>query len=299
MDVPVLHLEQHLADLGIALRVAVGQWAADHAPDDPVLADRFAPAVQRLDRAAVAQHGDRVGDLGDLVELVGDQDRGNAALLELQQQVQQGVAVALVQAGGRLVQDQQLHFLGQRLGDLHQLLLADADIGDQGRRRFAQSYHPQQVAGPQRHGGPVDHAVFRLLVAEEDVFGDGQQRHQRQFLVDDDDAGLLAVRDAGEAPFLALEPDLAGVGAVRIDAAQDLHQRRFAGPVLAHQRMDLAAFHAQIDVLERIDARKRLGDPPHFKDRSHRAPYIAFDVREDGSDALPQAQSCQRNSLSL
>ena len=132
--------------------------------------------------------------------------------------------------------------------------------------------HAEQVAGPQRHGGPVDHAVFGLLVAEEDVFGDGEQRHQRQFLVDDDDAGLLAVRDAGEAPFLPLEPDLAGVGAVGIDAAQNLHQRRFAGPVLAHQRMDLAAFHTQIDVLKRVDARKRLGDPPHFKDRSHRAP---------------------------
>ena len=40
----------------------------------------------------------------------------------------------LVQAGGRLVEDQQLHLLGQRLGDLDQLLLADADIGDQRRR---------------------------------------------------------------------------------------------------------------------------------------------------------------------
>ena len=123
-------------------------------------------------------------------------------LLELQQQLQQRVAVALVQAGGRLVQDQQLHFLGKRLGDFHQLLLADADIGDQGRGRFAQSDHAEQVARPQRHGGPVDHAVFRLFVAEEDVFGDGEQRHQRQFLVDDDDAGFFAVRDAGEAPFL-------------------------------------------------------------------------------------------------
>ena len=41
-----------------------------------------------------------------------------------------------VQAGGRLVEDQQLHLLGQRLGDLDQLLLADAEIGDQRLRRL-------------------------------------------------------------------------------------------------------------------------------------------------------------------
>ena len=49
----------------------------------------------------------------------------------------------------------------------------------------------------------------RLLVAEEDVLGDRQERHQRQFLVDDDDAELLAVGDAAKAPLLALEEDLA------------------------------------------------------------------------------------------
>ena len=86
---------------------------------------------------AVAQHGDGVRDLGDFVELVGDQDRGDALRLEFQQQVEQRVAVALVQAGGGLVEDQQLNLLGQRLGDLDQLLLADAEIGDQRLGRFA------------------------------------------------------------------------------------------------------------------------------------------------------------------
>ena len=51
--------------------------------------------------------------------------------LEFQQQVEQRVAVGLVEAGGRLVEDQQLDLLRQRLGDLDELLLADADIGDQ------------------------------------------------------------------------------------------------------------------------------------------------------------------------
>ena len=88
----------------------------------------------------------------------------------------------------------------------------------------------------------------RLLVAEEDVLGDRQQRHQRQFLVDDDDAELLAVGDAREAALLALEDDLAVVGAVRIDAAQHLHQRRLAGAVLADQAWISPASTREIDV---------------------------------------------------
>ncbi len=46
------------------------------------------------------------------------------------EQRQQRVAVAFVEAGGGLVEDQQLHLLGERLGDFDQLLLADADAVD-------------------------------------------------------------------------------------------------------------------------------------------------------------------------
>ena len=88
-------------------------------------------AVDRLDRRAVAQDGDRVGDPGDLVQLVRDDDRRHALLLELEQEVEQRGAVGLVQARGRLVEDEQLDLFGERLGDLDELLLADADIGDE------------------------------------------------------------------------------------------------------------------------------------------------------------------------
>ena len=163
-----------------------------------------APAIEGLDGAAVAQDGDGIGDLRDLVELVRDQDRGDALRLELEQQVQKRVAVLLVQACGRLVEDQELHLLGQRLGDLDELLLADAEIGDQRLGRLAQAHHLEQLLRAREGQRPVDDAVFGLLVAEEDVLRDRQERHQGQFLVDDDDAELLAVGDAREAALLAL-----------------------------------------------------------------------------------------------
>ena len=62
---------------------------------------------------------------------------GDALGAEREQTIEQRRAVGLVEAGGRLVEDQQPHLLGQRLGDLHQLLLADAEIGDQRVRRLA------------------------------------------------------------------------------------------------------------------------------------------------------------------
>ena len=54
-------------------------------------------------------------------------------------------------------------------------------------------------------GVPVDDAVAGVLVAEKDVLGDREHRHQRQFLVDDDDADPLAVMDALELAFLRRE----------------------------------------------------------------------------------------------
>ena len=124
--------------VGVALRKAMGQVAVDHAADDPVLLDRLGPAIDAVDGAAVAQHRDAVGDARrprSACARSGSRrcpGRGTAS-----RQIEQRRAVVLVQAGGRLVEDQQPHPLGQRLGDLHQLLLADAEIGDQRVRRLA------------------------------------------------------------------------------------------------------------------------------------------------------------------
>ncbi len=81
---------------------------------------------------------------------------------------------------------------------------------------------------------------FACSLRKEDVLGDRQVRDQRQLLVDDDDALLLAVADGVEAALLALVEELAVVCPVRVDARHDLHQGRLAGSVLANQRMDLA-----------------------------------------------------------
>ena len=67
---------------------------------------------------------------------------------------------------------------------------------------------------------------------------------------------------------LAGEEDLAAVGLV--DAGHDLDQRRFAGAVLAEQRVDLARIERERHVLERLGRVEALGDVAHLENRRRR-----------------------------
>ena len=68
---------------------------------------------------------------------------------------------------------------------------------------------------------------------------------------------------------LSGDEDLPDVGL--IDAAQNLHQRGFAGAVLADQANDLSGSDLDRDVLERVNAGKALVDPDHRDGRVGRA----------------------------
>ncbi len=144
--------------------------------------------------------------------------------LELKQQVEQRLAILFGKRCRRLVEDQQLDVLGKRLGDFDQLLLAGADIADQRVGIFAQAHLAQQFARTPANPIPIDDAALGLLIAEEHVLGDREHRHQRQFLMNDDDAELFRIVDAGEPALLALVLDLALVAAERINPGKNLHQ---------------------------------------------------------------------------
>ena len=64
---------------------------------------------------------------------------------------------------------------------------------------------------------PVDVHRAPALVAEEHVFRNGEIRHQRQLLMDDDDAGFFAVADLLKMADLAVIYDFAAVAAEGVD----------------------------------------------------------------------------------
>ena len=83
----------------------------------------------RADDAAVqADHARQVG--GDAVEVVRRQQDRQAARVEVVEQVEDLVAQADVDAGRRLVHQQQLGLAEQRAGDEHALLLAAGELPD-------------------------------------------------------------------------------------------------------------------------------------------------------------------------
>ena len=218
-----------------------------------------------------------VGAVDDLVELVGDDDGGQALLLEFHQQVQQHLGVLVVEGGGGLVQNQEPHLLGEGLGDLHQLLLAGADVLDQGLGRLVQPHLLHMLFGLVVGLVPVDKAEFVFdLIAQEHVFSNGQQRDQGQFLVNNDDAHRLAVLLVLELTELSVIVDFAGVAARRIgDLArvaarrvgpgEHVHQCGFSRAVFPDQRVDLAFLHLQVHVVQRFHAGELLGDGAHFQ----------------------------------
>ena len=109
------------------------------------------------------------------------------------------------------------------------------------------------------------------LGAEQDVLGDGQRRDEVDLLGRDRDAGGLRLLGAGEADRLAIDGELARGRAEA--AAEDVHQRRLAGAVLADDRMHLAGAQLQRDAAQRVHRSERLPDVARLEDdRSHRAP---------------------------
>ena len=103
------------------------------------------------------------------------------------------------------------------------------------------------------------------FASEEDVLGDVEVRHQREFLKDHGDAQAARVRWRCDAHRLPQEQELTAVRMVR--AAERLHQRRFAGAVLPEQDVDLTGVDRQRDVIERTDAGKRFRDAAHLQQR--------------------------------
>ena len=104
----------------------------------------------------------------------------------------------------------------------------------------------------------------QLFVAELDVLRRRHGRHQAGFLVDHADAGGERVARRLEIDRLAV--DAVGAGGEPDRAGDRLAERRFAGAVLADQRVHLAGVEVEIDPLDGMHAAIDLaavGDAEH------------------------------------
>ena len=107
--------------------------------------------------------------------------------------------------------------------------------------------------------------LARELAAEEDVGRGGEIVGECKILIDDLDPDGAGVDGPMEMHRVAVETHVAM--ARREIAGDDLHQRRLAGAVVAHQADHLAGRDLQVDAMQRADRAEFLADPRQLQNR--------------------------------
>ena len=247
------HRGARLAGLFVDLQQHI---AADHQPRQ-LLAGRPLGG-QRADHLAAAQHGDPVGDLQHLVQLMGDEDDRRAALRQRADGGEQLLSLLGGEHRRRLVEDQHLGTPVERLQDLDPLLLGHPDRLHAGVRPHLQPEALRQLGHPPVGLGVVEQRAVAGLVGKHDVLGHRHHRDQHEVLVHHADAGVDRVPGRTDPQRPPAQQDLARVGLGQ--PVEHVHQRALAGAVLAQQRQHLAAAHREIDIAVRDHAAVALGD---------------------------------------
>ena len=103
------------------------------------------PSAMQL---AVVEHRHPVADAHDELDVVLDEEDGDAGVADAADALDQVLPLGRVHAGGGLVEQQQARLGGQGAGDLHQPLLPVGQTGGRHVRRAVQADEPQGVHGP-------------------------------------------------------------------------------------------------------------------------------------------------------
>ena len=153
----------------------------------------------------------------------------------------------------------------KRLGNFHKLLLSNAYILDQSTGRFFQSYCFQIFICFSVGFIPVNRECRSLFVSEIHVFPDRHIGDQCQFLMNNNNPFCFTVLNICKSADLTVVNNVSLVGTVRINSAENIHQRRFSCPVLTYQSMDLSLFNLQIYIVQCLYTRESLGNIFHFQ----------------------------------
>src|ERR1041384_403933 len=105
----------------------------------------------------------------------------------------------------RFIEHEDASVLRQRLGDLDQLLLADAEIDYRRARIDWQMKFIEQFLRAAIKIFPIDDAETARLASEKDVLRDRQFLNQRHLLKNDCDARMLRLTHVGKVTFRSFD----------------------------------------------------------------------------------------------
>ena len=114
--------------------------------------------------------------------------------------------------------------LAERLGNLDQLLLPDAEPADGSFQRKFESDPAQDHAGLGVEFFPVDEQAVARLAAQKEVFRDGELGDEGKLLVDHGDAVALGVGDGVELCDAVSQPEITFIAAGGMEAGQQLDE---------------------------------------------------------------------------
>ncbi|CRL99725.1 hypothetical protein [Pseudomonas sp. 28 E 9] len=251
--------------LARAIVVNVLDIAADHAGHQLVVA-QCAHVLEGAHEAPVLEHRHRSADTEHFFHAVRDIEHHFALIAQARNDRHQAINLTRREAAGRLIEGNHVGATGQRLGDFHQLALAQGQAAELflGIDFIGQALEARQRLLAQH--AAVDHAKTRRQMPEEQVLGHGHFRHQVQLLVDHRHAAGNAVGGVLEGHDLLADLHRAAAG--NIGAAEDLQQRRFTRTVLAHQGVHLPRVRGEADAIERLDPREGFADTVKTQGRS-------------------------------
>ena len=204
---------------------------------------------------ALVHHDEAVAQLLRLIHVVGRDDERHAGLLEPEQLVPQHVAGLRVEAGGRLVEQQQVGVVDQAAGDREAALHAAGQVLDLRLRLLGDLRELQQLLRALAAGGTVDAEVAAVDV---EVVEHVELVVERVLLRAH--AEPATDRRAVGGGVHAEDPQLAG--AHRAHRRDHPHRARLAGTVGAEEAERLATAHLHVDALDGLEVAERLAQSP-------------------------------------
>ncbi len=222
------------------------------------------------DHLAELDHDDPVADAEHEAHVVVDEQGRRATVDDLAQLTTEHHRLVGVEAGGRLVEAQQLGAGGQRSGDGDELALALGQLARRGVGETAEVEHIERLVDRIGVGDrPGEHLLDRRPRRRVDgrhgeVLAHGEVVEQLDRLPGARHAlpGAGVGAQAGDVG--AVDGDRAEV---RHEAGDRVDERRLAGPVRADQPDQLAGLDFEVDVDDGVHAPERHRDPAGGEER--------------------------------
>jgi len=214
-----------------------------------------------------------LGNREHFLELVRDEDDGDAPSAQPLDDGEEARHFAVRERRGRLVHDDDPRLVDQRATDRCQLLVRDGELADLGVEIEIEPELVDYRARLRPDGArPVEALPTGHLSGEHDVLGDGEIREQGEILVDHLHSAGDRRRRVHTGVRLAVDDDLTGVGP--LDSGDDLDEGRLAAPVLSREAVHLAGSELEGYAVEGGDPAESLRDTAN---REHRPRGIRLD----------------------